>query len=387
MAFLATIVLTTSAACAEAKLEGTRPAQWRLVWTSDPAHEAQISWSTLEAGSLHAVTFRSEDGSQQGRATAQANGPYAGSGGRLHYHHATLRELTPKTKYRVVIDSDGNKSPELWFMTAPEEHDEMSLIFGGDSRTGRDARRNVNRMIARQVEKYPSILAFAHGGDYVASGSSLSNWSAWLSDHELTVTADGRVLPIIPARGNHDRGKLFNQVFGFPEGDLNYYEVDLGPQLRLITLNTNIDAGGNQRKWLAKSLAAARSQRRWVVVQYHRPAYPAVKQPGRSRTEWVPLFERYGVDLVCEADGHVIKRTVPIRNDRPDPDGIVYIGEGGLGVNQRHPRTDLWYLRRPGMASRGHHFQLLTFTPDWLTCKVVMLGGEIRDTYRRAPRQ
>ena len=49
-------------------LEGTRPAQWRVVWTEQPATRATVSWSTAEAGSEHRVRYgplpAPEDGTQ-----------------------------------------------------------------------------------------------------------------------------------------------------------------------------------------------------------------------------------------------------------------------------------------------------------------------------------
>ena len=62
-------------------------------------------------------------------------------------------------------------------------------------------------------------MALAHGGDYIAKGINMSQWSKWLSNDALTVTTEDRLLPIIPARENHDRGPHFNEVFLFPPGD------------------------------------------------------------------------------------------------------------------------------------------------------------------------
>ena len=207
-----------------------------------------------------------------------------------------------------------------------------------------------------------------------------------MTDHELTTTDEGRLLPIIPARGNHDSGKLFNQIFDFPDGDLNYYGTTLSPLVRIVTLNTNISVAGDQADWLDAELARARPTHRWLLTQYHRPAYPAVKGPGGAKASWTPLFEKHNVDMACEADGHAIKRTVPIRNDRLDPTGVVYIGEGGLGVGQRQPKSDRWYLQSPGVSGMGHHLQLISFEEEKLTYRVILLGGKEFDKYVMSPR-
>ena len=214
----------------------------------------------------------------------------------------------------------------------------------------------------------------------------MEQWWLWMGDHELTVTDSGRLLPIIPARGNHEPGPLFNEVFDFPVEHLNYYSVDLTPQVRLITLNSETNMAGDQKKWLETQLAQSRPTRRWLVAQYHRRAWPAVKGPGAALQHFVPLFEKYNIDLVCEADGHVMKRTVPIRDGKHDATGIIYVGEGGLGVGQRRPKTDRWYLQEPGMAASAYHVQLLTFNADRLDYKVVGMDGATLDTYVIHPR-
>ena len=207
----------------------------------------------------------------------------------------------------------------------------FSVLFGGDSRSGHFARAQVNLLMAALSEKNPEIIAFAHGGDYIGSGKNWGQWSRWLSQHELTVAASGKVLPIIPTRGNHDGGPLFDEIFDSPGGKEreNYFSTRLSPQVALVTLNSETKAGGAQRTWLGKTLQSLRPEVRWLLAEYHRPAWPAVKRPGAAQEFWVPLFEEFDVDLVVESDGHVIKRTVPIRNEKKDSTGVVYVGEGG----------------------------------------------------------
>lgn len=157
--------------------------------------------------------------------------------------------------------------------------------------------------------------------------------------------------------------------------------------MRWITLNTETVAGGDQAKWLESELASQAASTRWLVAQYHQPAYPAVKIPSHALQHWVPLFEKYHVDLVCEGDGHAIKRTPPIRGNKVHADGVVYIGEGGLGVLQRTPKLDRWFLQSPGKAGQGHHVQLLTFDREKLTYRVILLGGKVWDEHVLAPRK
>ena len=377
----------------DAPLQGTSPAHFRVVWTNNPSTSATTSWGTAKPGTTHSVRYHRKGDPASEQVVAARNGRFSGKERELYYHHVYLTDLEPSTEYVVQAKSDRDQSREFYFSTAPDHNRPFSILHGGDSRSDSTARRRVNAMMARLVAKSyanedepDDIVGFAHGGDYIASGSNLAQWSQWLSDQESTIGMDGRLLPIIPARGNHDRGKPFNEVFGFPSDDLNYYGVDLGPQVRFVTLNTEISTAGDQAAWLENELKQARPNCRWLLAQYHRPAYPAVKFPSTALLSWVPLFEKYHVDLVLESDGHTIKRTVPIRKNKPDKTGVVYIGEGGLGVPQRTPKKGRWYLQKPGMADRGHHVFVITFTSDQIVGKCVLEDESIRDTFSRPVR-
>jgi hypothetical protein len=367
------------------------PRQLRLTWAEDPAHHARISWSTTAAGGEHVVHYdiapRGGDVSSYSfQTTVARSGRYSGTSTPF-YHHVELEGLTPSTTYWFVVETDGQTSEELHFVTGPVDDRPFELLYGGDSRSSSTDRRRMNQRMAELFRDRPTIVALGHGGDYIATASDWSQWNEWLDDHVLTTTSEGRMLPVIPTRGNHEGdGSIFNAVFGFPGGDdLDYFTTVLGANATLITLDSNVSHGGDQRAWLETQLEEAQA-RRWIVPGYHRPAYPAVKTPGSALEHWVPLFEQYNVDLVCESDGHALKRTVPIRDGSEAADGIVYVGEGGLGVGQRTP-VDYWYLDAPGMSISAHHVQLLSFSPEALRYQAIAMDGEVLDTYETAPRR
>jgi len=364
-----------------ALLEGTQPAQWRVIWTERPATEAVVSWSTAERGSRHRVHYSPATeaaGAYAHTARTHRDGPYTrderDSSPAAHFHHARLAGLVPSTTYRFRIESDDDVSRELTFTTAPADERPFSLLVGGDSRSGWRVRCYLNLVLAALVAEDEQILAFSHGGDYVFNGAHWDDWSKWLTHQELITTAAGRVLPIIPTRGNHDVGPLYDEIFDAPGGaGLDYYRTRLGQRVSLLTLNTNIPAAGDQLTWLERELEAADADSRWVLASYHAALYPAIKAPAPAKAFWPPLFDRFGVDLVLESDGHCIKRTPPIRGDELHPDGVVYLGEGGLGVPQRTPRTDLWYLQEPGLVTQGHHVIRLDLAPDALHARILRM--------------
>ena len=69
-----------------------------------------------------------------------------------------------------------------------------------------------------------------------------------------------------------------------------------------------------------------------------------------------------------------------------DPDGVVYVGEGGLGVTPRLPKVERWYVKPPGKATSGLHVQVLTFSPKALRVRAILLDGSVCDDFSRKPR-
>ncbi len=381
-------------------LEKTKPAQWRVTWTGNTSKTATISWSTAVAGKKHQVHIGIEPHGQgiqnyENSIECQRSGVYtinakeAKDTNPAFYHHCRLTDLKPGTKYYFVLDSDGELSRQFYFITSSESGD-FKLIAGGDSRSGHIDRVRMNLRIAKIFVENPSVSAFCHGGDFINRGRNWREWRLWLSHNELTTLSDGRVLPIIPTKGNHDGGPLFFEVFDLvstSEKNRSYWHTtQLTKDVNIVTLDTNFSANGPQNEWLEQQLKMLRPQSKYLLTNYHRPLYPAVKKPTSHASVFIPTFEKYDVDLALESDGHCIKRTAPIRDGKIDPTGVVYIGEGGLGVGQRQPHRDHWYLTG-GHVGMGHHVYLLDFSSDYLKGATIMIDGKVTDSFELKPRK
>ena len=385
-------------------LEGTTPAQWRITWTGDTSTTATISWSTAVAGKKHTLHYGTKPPTNSSikytnKLEAQKNGPYsihakeAKKTSTAFYHHCVLKDLKPNTTYYFNLESDGKFSPPLYFITSPESGD-FKMIAGGDSRSGIADRARMNLRIAATIADNPDVYAFCHGGDYIQSGMLWRQWRLWLSHHELTTQKDGRVIPIIPTKGNHDSGPNFYEIFNLESstGKISHgrkpywHNTQITKDVNIITLDTNYTAKGPQEQWLKDQLTTLRPKSRFLLTNYHRPLFPAVKKIPSHAAVFVPLFEQYNVDLALESDGHCIKRTPPIRNGKTDPTGVTYIGEGGLGVGQRQPKEDRWYLK-DGHVGRGHHIYLLHFTKSSLKVDTILLNGKVDDSFKLKPRK
>jgi hypothetical protein len=78
-------------------------------------------------------------------------------------------------------------------------------------------------------------------------------------------------------------------------------------------------SGGAQTRWLETTLAAARRDASidWIVAQMHQCACSSSRTGNGSdlgiREEWLPLFDRYEVDLVLCGHDHDYERSFPVR--------------------------------------------------------------------------
>ena len=311
----------------------------RLIWHEDPAHHAVLAW----CGDQGTVTYgvKGSDETNSAMITRSTNA----IGLRNNFVH--LKDLKADTDYSVQIVTRAEKSKQLWFKTAPDIPKNITFIAGGDSRNHRDARIRANRMVAKLR---PLFVAF--GGD-MTNRDTHEEWLRWLDDWELTTGADGKLTPIVATRGNHERkNESVSNLFNSPHPSIYYATSIGGPNfIRLYTLNTEIEVGGDQKAWLAKDLKANPNVL-WKMAQYHKPmrAHVASKREGIPQYRaWVGLFYQYGFNLVFESDSHTVKRTWPIRPSlsegsfegfiRDDKNGIVFVGEGCWGAPLR-PAND-----------------------------------------------
>lgn len=139
-------------------------------------------------------------------------------------------------------------------------------------------------------------------------------------------------VPIVAARGNHDDSvSRFVDAFVQPlgAGDASWYTERFG-NVAVVVLDTNesVSASGAQGRWLAQTLGtlAADPGVDFTFVVMHWGPYDSGSGHGSNldvRTELVPLFERYGVDVVFSGHDHIFERSTV--------HGVRYVVTGGGG--------------------------------------------------------
>ncbi len=130
-----------------------------------------------------------------------------------------------------------------------------------------------------------------------------------------------------------------------------------------------------QRAWLADTLEGA--QATWVVVALHHPPYSAGWHGSerRVRRAFVPLFRRFGVDLVLAGHEHDYQRSKPLA-------GVTYLISGAATHLRPTGRA-----RFTAASQASHHFLDLRISADRLELVAVGHDGMAFDGVALSPRR
>ncbi|MDH7447125.1 InlB B-repeat-containing protein [Aquimarina sp. 2201CG14-23] len=353
--------------------------KYRLSLRGNPATSIVIGWDQT-SGSNPIVHYGTTDYGTNYSSYPDSKSPdrtvsYKG----MNNTFARLTGLQPNTAYYFVIRDNQGTSERFWFKTAPADKSRLSFIAGGDSRNNRTPRQNANRLVAKLK---PHAVLF--GGDMTDSDSS-SQWQTWFNDWQLTIASDGRMFPIVAARGNHeDSNNSIYHLFDVPSSSV-YYAITFGDNLiRTYTLNTEISISGNQTTWLQNDLNA-NANATWKIAQYHKPMRPHVsyKSEGNSQySNWSQLFYDKGVKLVIECDAHTVKTTWPVRPTtgsgsdegfiRDDQNGTVYAGEGCWGAPLRSNDDNKDWTRN---SARFNQFKWIFVDEDKIETRTIKVDN------------
>jgi hypothetical protein len=355
-----------------------------LQFGADAAAEVAVSWHTTAAVSNPRVTFGTPAGGL-GDTVAADTVTYrdAQSGTEVRVHHARLTGLLPDTDYVYAAVHDG-ASPELGSVrTAPRGRAALRFTSFGDQSTptldamvanafGSDNRGSpAAGDITAAVEQTGPLFNLVNGDLCYAnlSGNRIRTWSDWFDNNSRSA----RHRPWMPAAGNHEN-ELGNGPIGFGAYQTYFALPDSGADaelrglwyaftagaVRVISLN-NDDvcyqdggnsyvhgySGGAQKRWLESELerTSTDSAIDWVVVCMHQTAVSTGHGTNGAdlgiRQNWLPLFDRYGVDLVVCGHEHHYERTHPVRGTLPTDtltpavvdNGTVHLVIGGGGTS------------------------------------------------------
>lgn len=350
----------------------------RILFDGNASQSVIISWHQ-ESGQFLKLYYDTQDhGTEKEKYQFQASLSDTAMCKGLSNHFVRLNPLKPNTKYYFVIEDSEGLSRRFWFKTVHDDpRKPLSIIAGGDSRSGRAVRQKGNLMVSKLK---PDVVVF--GGDFTG-GDTKKQWRNFFEDWNLTIAKDGRIFPMIIARGNHEHTNSQMIKFFMIPHEKVYYNVQLGGNLlNIMTLNTEIQKGLKQMSFVKKSLKEYENHV-WNIIQYHKPCRPHVewKKEGFGQRRWIKKFQKYNnIKLVIECDAHTCKTTYPIVTarfckdcekgfKRDDANGIVYVGEGSWGAPLREANDKKVWTRD---AEAVNQFNWVFVYPDRLEVRKVL---------------
>jgi 3',5'-cyclic AMP phosphodiesterase CpdA len=328
-----------------------------------------VSWHAPQPVSHPRVVLGTLDGKLERTAGADTTSYVDAKSGRApHAFHARLSGLQPGTAYLYAAMHDGAEPQFGTFRTAPRGRSAFTFTSFGDQGTPTLGKRyvppagvtmphppyvndNLGSPAAGDttlgVERLRPLFHLFNGDlcyANLAEDRVRTWWDFWANN-----SRSARNRPWMPAPGNHENElgngpigyRAYQTYFAVPAADGQtevtrglWYAFTAG-SVRVISIaNDDVayeDGGssyvrgysaGAQKIWLERELAAARRDAGidWLVVCMHQVAISTADRFNGAdlgvRAEWLPLFDRYGVDLVVCGHEHHYERSHPIRGRR-----------------------------------------------------------------------
>ena len=352
--------------------DGT-PEQIHLTWGEDPTREVVVSWASLASSTNPRVIYSADRGKRETVHAVQRTYTDGLTGVVVFTYHARLRALEPATTYRyeVTADNDSRSSSPFSssFATAPRGRAPFRFTSYGDlatPNTGWVLSSPQSRFAVEAVERFQPLFHLLNGdlcyanlnpahqtdvwrdfGNNNQTSSANRPWMPCPGNHEIEFYNGAQGLNsyltryTLPGNGTHFPGRWYsfrvsNVLFVSLDADDVVYQdaaaFVAGPSPLVpaaSTGNAPIQPGssfyvrgysnGVQTRWLEQTLKEAKDDDDidWIVVQMHQDALSSSKTGNGSdkgiREAWLPLFDRYGVDLVVCGHDHDYERSYPVR--------------------------------------------------------------------------
>ena len=279
--------------------------------------------------------------------------------------------LTPDADYRFRTASPGP----------------FSFLVFGDSGEGSSGQIAVALRLATEQ---PDLVL--HVGDVSQINGVFDDYAAYYFDFYFSLM---RQVPFYSVPGNHDYYTAnalpylsfqAPPVDNVPDAGLGrYYSFDRG-DVHFIAIDSNQLADDNASRtmlaWLEQDLAKTKAA--WRIPFFHHLPYPIEHHVGdpicaAAQQQLVPLFEKYGVQVVFNGHEHTYQRTKPMRGGVPVTAGAgtVYMVSGG-GGGTLHPVVPMDFLAK---AASVYHYLRVEADASKITIHAIGTDGVEFDRY------
>ena len=299
-------------------------------------------------------------------------------------HLEGLKSAEPYFYEVTAIDLNGDtiRSGDLTFRTAGSKASPFSFAIIGDT----EARPHINFQVGQLIwDERPDFII--NLGDLTDGGKEPHKFE-WNHEYFQGMNPLTSRIPMVPVPGNGE-GDLYwySKYHNLPA----YYKYEYGNAV-FFMLNSNDRAafapGGEQYEWLENELKNCEAT--WKFVCHHHAPYSSDENDYGNSWEGisnlgdtlvrkiVPLYEKYGVDIVMFGHLHTYQRTLPIAMEKVDEkNGVIYLQGGGGGGNlEDFTPNRSWFSAK---TYRGHHYFTVSILGKKLSMRMVDTEGRMRD--------
>jgi hypothetical protein len=345
--------------------------QLHVQYGADATRQAAVSWSAAQRVRRPRLRLGSSSGGFGSTFDAEERVyTEALSGQSVFTYHVPINRLHPDTAYHYEVFHDGGNPVKGGFRTGPSGRSKpFRFTSFGDQSVPVAIGQGLGPWSPNAGYIVPAVdatnpLFHLMNGDLCYANLSDDPVATWAKFFNTNMPS-AAFRPWMPAAGNHEN-EVGNGPDGYtsyqtrftlpdngerPEWQGNWYTFTVG-NVRVISLNNDdvcLQDGafsalrrdhvpdyathgddpyihgysqGAQKAWLHHTLAHARDDRDidWIVVVMHQVAMSSAHFNGADlgiRQEWLPLFDRYGVDLVLAGHEHHFERTFAVKGTLP----------------------------------------------------------------------
>jgi hypothetical protein len=341
---------------------------------ADPSTSAGFAWQTDDGTTASEVAWGADPDPTKWDAANRVSGvTWLTPRGDLNgvederMHEAYVCGLKPATSYYYRVGG-GASGSEAWsdvyaFATTPSDAGaKITIGLTGDSR----GEQNNAWQILQQHMFTAGVTLQMFSGDMINLAPDQGEWEQWLDS--AWKDSNGKYLTLaqtlmLSAHGNHDNHtSLFfgNMVLpqdltAYPKYGELFFSADVGAAHLVVVDDAfivNPDGDADYKPaldtWLNADLAAANQNRAkvpWIVVMHHHPEFSSSLHGKdvdvlRGRNYFVPIWDKYHVDLAIAGHDHDYERSKPLTGPADSPtvhasfaDGTVYLVCAGSGAD------------------------------------------------------
>lgn len=357
--------------------------QLMLTWSSDPATGMDIQWRTDTTVSSGSVNYR-EAGS--GQVTAVEAEKYRMEDRVLmndrfiNRFTARLRNLKPGIRYEYQI-APATDWQEKDTFTTPAADEQFSFIWFGDTHYS----PKFGELIRLADETYPETAFYSIAGDLVSDGLHRNQWDD-LFEYSKSVICRK---PLMSVPGNHDNRSglgalMYRELFSYPknapDGVAKEQSYSFQYKNALFLMIDATSPVEKQTAWIEEQLSGSNAT--WKLAMFHFPPYNWEELYVDIQKEWVPLFDKYHVDLVMSGHIHYYMRSGPMKGGKVVPSyqkGTVY------AISIAIPTKPAVIPDEPYAVTRntdGHLYQYVKIDGNQLSFTTLNADNHVIDSFK-----